>query len=100
MLDLTFSAINCNSLNLSSGTKKLQELKLFGITSLKTDVILLSDIRLSNRNLVSSASDVSKKFLTNNHGQYEFFYNSTKNSRGTGILLKKKIKFFSSAEVG
>jgi exonuclease III len=86
---LSFSAINCNSLNLSSGTKKLQELKLYGITALKTDVIFLSDTRLSNKNLVSSATDVSKKFLTNSHGQYEFFYNSSKNSRGTGILLKK-----------
>jgi exonuclease III len=89
VMNFSISAINCNSLNNSVGNKKLQNLKIYGITALKTDIIFLSDIRLSNRNLISCANDVSKIFLTNQHGQYEFFYNSTKNSRGTGILIKK-----------
>jgi exonuclease III len=88
---LSISSINCNSLNMAS--IKNQDLKLHGITSLKTDIILLSDIRLSNKNLVSCASDISKKFLTNNNGCYEFFFNSTKNKRGVGILINKNLDF-------
>jgi exonuclease III len=87
------SAINCNSLNNSDKIKKMQNLKIYGVTSLKTEIILLSDIRLSNKSLISCADELSKLFNTNIHGQYDFVYNSTKNSRGTGILLKKDLNF-------
>jgi exonuclease III len=91
--NLTVSAINCNSLNMSHASKKNQTLKIHGISKLKTDVIFLSDIRLSNKNLVSAAEDVKKIFLTNVNGSYDFFYNSTKNKRGVGILIKSTIGF-------
>jgi exonuclease III len=88
---LTISSLNCNSLNMSS--KENQNLKIHGITSLKTDIIFISDIRLSNKNLVSSADDVSKSFLTNLNGSYDFFHHSSKNKRGVGILFKKDLIF-------
>jgi exonuclease III len=92
MLDLLeISAINCNSLNHSVTSKKNQSLKIHGITSLKSDIILLSDIRLSNKNLLSAADEVKKMFLSNISAPYEFFYNSSKNKRGVGILLKKSL---------
>jgi hypothetical protein len=54
MLDqLNIYAINCNSLNQSVTSKKNQTLKIHGITSLKGDIILLSDLRLSNKNIAN-----------------------------------------------
>jgi exonuclease III len=92
-LNLTFHAINCNSLNCSITSKKNQQLKIQGIVSLKSDIIFMSDLRLSNRNLVSCANDLEKVFRTNLHEGYEFFYNSTMNKRGVGILIKSTINF-------
>jgi exonuclease III len=92
-MNLTVSAINCNSLNMSHASKKNQALKIHGITKLKTDIILLSDTRLSNKNLVSAANDIKKTFSANLNQQYEFFYNSTKNKRGTGILINSSMNF-------
>ena len=44
--ELTFSSINCNSLNMSSAGKHNQTVKLYGVAKLKTDIIFMSDIRL------------------------------------------------------
>jgi len=88
---LHIASINCNSLNVSHLHNNLQKTKLYGITKIKADIILLCDIRLSNRSKISSASDISKMFLCNPYGQYEFLYNSTKNSRGVGIIYKKAL---------
>ena len=48
------------------------------------DVIFLSDLRLNNRD---SVSDLEKISRVSNNKQYDFIYNSSSNSRGTGILL-------------
>jgi hypothetical protein len=84
----TVSSINCNSLNLSQSAKWNQTLKICGITKLKSDIIFLSDIRVSNKNLVSAADDLTRLFQNNPYGKYEFYYNSTMNKRGVGILIK------------
>ena len=60
--ELKISSINCNSLNMSVSSKHNQLKKLYGITKLKSDVIMLSDIRMCNRNLVSASNDCSKVF--------------------------------------
>jgi exonuclease III len=78
---------------MSHASKRNQALKIHGITKLKSDVILLSDIRLSNRNLVSAANDIKKTFSANLNHPYNFFYNSTKNKRGTGILISNNLTF-------
>ena len=90
---LTFSGINCNSLNMSASSKHNQLRKIYGITKLKTDIIFLSDIRICNKNLVSGVADIKKSFLTNPYQSYKFFHNSSSNKRGVGILIKNDLCF-------
>jgi hypothetical protein len=89
---LTISCINCNSLNMSQSAKWNQTLKVCGITKLKSDIIFMSDIRLSNKNLVSLGDDIAKLFYNNPYGKYEFFHNSSLNKRGVGILIKSGLQ--------
>jgi exonuclease III len=62
--------------------------KITAITMLCTDIIFLSDIRLGNRH---NLDDLKRAFLYNDNCSYNFVYNSTKNSRGVGILIKNSI---------
>jgi hypothetical protein len=78
---------------MSAAGKNNQALKIYGITKLRTDVILLSDIRVRNRNLVSVEEDLKNMFLNNPYGQYNLWFNSTSNKRGVGILIKKNSLF-------
>jgi hypothetical protein len=57
---LSFSSINCNSLNSSVSSKGNRNLKVNGITKLGTDIILCCDTRLSNKNLVSCENEIKK----------------------------------------
>jgi exonuclease III len=91
--EISISTINCNSLNMSNSAKWNQTLKICGITKLKSDIIFLSDTRVSNKNLISSGDDLRRNFLNNPYGKYDFFFNSTKNKRGTGILIKKNLTY-------
>jgi hypothetical protein len=75
---------------MSNSSKWNQNIKIYGITKLKADVIFLSDIRLSNKNLVSAKNDVERIFATNPYASYTFYENSSMNKRGTGILIKKR----------
>ena len=95
--ELSISCINCNSLNMSVSSKHNQIRKIYGITKLKTDIILLSDIRLCNRNLVSASNDCSKTFRTNPYGSYKFLFQSFRNKRGVGILIINDISFLEEA---
>ncbi len=85
---LTFSTINCNSLNMSSLGNNNHLLKIYGITSLKTDIILLSDIRMCNSSGISNLEDLRTSFKINPHCSYRFYHNSKSNKRGVGILIK------------
>jgi len=88
---LSFSSINCNSLNLSSANKPTQLKKLYAIAKLRSDVIFLSDVRLSKKSTSGCISDLRNNFLTNPYESYTLFYNSTMNKRGTGILIKSSL---------
>jgi exonuclease III len=88
---LSISCLNCNSLNMSNTAKWNQILKINGICKLKNDIIFLCDIRLSNKNLISAEQDMKKNFLYNSYDKYNFYANSTKNSRGVGILIKHSL---------
>jgi hypothetical protein len=90
---LSISSINCNSLNMSNTGSFNHKLKMYGITKLKTDIILLCDIRLSNSQNVLQSIPAKTTFRTNPYRSYEFYSNSTKNKRGVGILLKKNCNF-------
>lgn len=85
--EITISGINCNSLNISTIQLEQYKKTIYGITKLKTDVIFLSDIRLSSRNLISCKSDLEKEFLINPYRGYKCYFNSNRNSRGTGVLV-------------
>jgi exonuclease III len=89
MDNITISCLNCNSLNMSDVSKINQNRKLLAITKLKSDIIMCSDIRLSNKNKISCSADLEKCFRTNPFGNYDFYHNLTKNKRGVGILVKK-----------
>jgi hypothetical protein len=76
---LTISTLNCNLLNMSQLAKWNQTLKICGITKLKTDIIFLSDVRISNKNMISSADDLRRCFLNNPYCKYDFYFNSSRN---------------------
>jgi hypothetical protein len=88
---IELSSINCNSLNMSHSARWNQSIKVYGIAKLKSDIIFLSDTRLSNKNLVSAADEVSKMFLNNPYGQFKAFLNSSRNKRGVGILIEQSL---------
>jgi exonuclease III len=87
---LTFSAQNCNSLNISTECDK-QLSKLIAITALRTDIIFLSDIRLNLG--IAQIEKIRKIFACNSNKNYDFFYNSTTSRRGVGILISKSLDF-------
>ena len=78
---------------MSQCTSQLQKLKIYGICKLKTDFILLSDIRMVCKNKTSMVSTVKDIFKMNPYKSYRLIYNSKKNSRGVGILIKNSIDF-------
>jgi exonuclease III len=90
---ITIASVNCNSQNMSSIGNLNHLLKVYGVTSLKADIIFLSDIRLCNQAGVSNISELINSFRTNPHCSYKFFHNSHSNKRGVGILIKHTINF-------
>jgi hypothetical protein len=70
------ACINCNSLNMATVSKNIRMRKFYGIVSLKTDIIFLSDIRLCNKSDVSDYAFANKIFATNPYGSYTFMHNS------------------------
>jgi exonuclease III len=95
---ITFASVNCNSLNMSSIGSLNHLLKVYGVTSLKADIVFLSDIRLCNQAGISNISELNSSFRTNPHCSYRFFHNSHSNKRGVGILIKHTINFSVLAE--
>jgi exonuclease III len=87
-LPVTISSINVNSLNMSCAAKWNQMLKIYGIAKLKTDIIYLSDVRMSNKNLISAKNDIEKLLRCIPYQKYSMITNSTKNKRGVAILHK------------
>jgi len=90
--NLTISAQNCNSLNLTGVSTNLDS-KVAAITSTRTDIIFISDIRLVSPNGVPSDERVGAAFRDAKTCSYQSFFNSTRNARGVGILLSNNINF-------
>jgi exonuclease III len=86
----TVSSQNCNSLNLS-GTSSNLDAKLEAIMATKSDVIFLSDIRLTNARGVQGSERIRKYLRDNRNKAYEFYHNSTSNGRGVAILIAMAI---------
>ena len=96
---ITFSSINCSSLNMSTLSSSHHKLKLYGITKLKADFIFLSDIRLGSKSLVgNSIAILERTFLVNPYCAYTLYANSSRSSRGVGILVKKSLSISVMAE--
>ena len=91
-INISFSSQNVNSLNLT-GLKSNFDLKVTAIKNLNTDVIFLSDTRLVNSSGVSGDFTLRNAIRDVRGRQYTSFFNSSKNSRGTAILLASEIGF-------
>jgi exonuclease III len=79
---ISVAAQNCNSLNVVSSIKN-QDLKISAITGYQSDIIFLSDVRFNGRE--QAVCDKLKPW-------YNIIYNSTKNSRGVAILIRKQLE--------
>jgi exonuclease III len=90
---ISIATINCNSLNMASVNKQTRIRKIYSITSLKTDVILLSDIRMCNKSGGCDMNFITNKFAVNPYCSYTLFHQSKSNRRGVGILIKKSLNF-------
>jgi exonuclease III len=88
--NISYSVQNCNSLNISTVCNK-QLTKIIAITALCTDIIFLSDLRLNSND--EQVEKIRKLFLYSSHNQYDSFFHSTKNNRGVGILISRKINY-------
>jgi exonuclease III len=89
---LSISALNCNSFNLTC-SDNVFDIKTNAILSLKSDIIFLSDIRLGENKVSISTFRLSKAFQNAKYGYYELISNSTMNKRGTAILISSKLNF-------
>ncbi len=87
-LNIDLLSLNVNSLNVSTMERKNAKtlLKIEGITGKKPDVILLSDVRAGNR-----AAEICRLFSLTRHGSYKVYINSTKDSRGVAIAIRRNI---------
>ena len=81
---ISVSSQNCNSLNISTECRK-QLTKIVAITSLLTDFIFLSDIRLNTSQ--DHIQRISKQFLYEGKRSYKLYTNSDNHQRGVGILM-------------
>ena len=89
LTNLTCSIQNCNSLNVSTNCPK-QLKKIEAITNCNSNVIFLSDLRLNNSD---SVQDLERIFLSSKSNRYNFFFNSSRNKRGTGLLISHALEF-------
>ncbi len=87
-LNLVISTINVNSLNVSTlGSSNAKTfLKIEGVTGKRADVILLCDVRVKNK-----GEEIKKLFNLTMNGSYKIYLNSTKETRGVGIAIKRSI---------
>jgi exonuclease III len=87
-LNLTITAINVNSMNVSTMNSRNSKtlLKIEAITGKKSDIILLSDVRAKDK-----GDELKRLFGLTRNGSYKLYLNSTKESRGVGIAIKRNI---------
>ena len=87
-INLTFSSLNVNSLNVSTLGGKVSKrfVKIEGITGKKVDILFLCDCRMGRK-----GPEVEKMFNLSRSGKYKIYYNSSKDSRGAAIAIKANI---------
>jgi exonuclease III len=72
--------------------------KFYGVVSLKSDVILVSDIRMCNKAGISDSNFIKNILSINPYCSYNFYHHSRSSSRGVGILVKKSLNFSCTGE--
>ncbi len=95
---ISTAILNCNSLNMACTNKQTRIRKFYGIVSLKTDIIMLNDIRMCNKGGVSDLKFITEILSVNPYCPYNFFHQSKSNNRGVGILVKKSLNFSCTGE--
>jgi exonuclease III len=87
-LKIDILSINVNSFNVSTLDTRSSKclLKIEGITSKKADVIFISDVRAKNK-----GEELKRLFNMSRNGSYKLYINSTKESRGVAIAIKRGI---------
>ena len=87
-LELRISSNNINSFNMSTfgGANNKMFVKIEGITSKKSDIILISDCRIGKR-----GKEVERIFGLALNGKYKLYQNSDKDSRGVAIAIKGSV---------
>ncbi len=68
--NITVSSVNCNSLNMSTIGTTNHLLKIHGIVSLLSDIIILSDIRLCNSAGISNSNEITNSLRSNPYCSY------------------------------
>ena len=82
--NLRIAQINTNSLNCTDPAKT--KAKLISILNLNADITVLNDIRLSDK------KHLLINFLRNTErGNFDFYANSTKSSRGVELIVNKSV---------
>ena len=86
--NLQITAINVNSFNMSTvhNSNAKCHLKIEGITSKSSDIILMSDCRLKN-----NKKKLDELLTLTRNGSYKLYSNSTKESRGVAIAIKASL---------
>ncbi len=87
MPKINISIQNVCSLNISKPCRKTYS-KLASVVKSESDIILLCDTRLNSDVQIAALNDINVKLRFMG---YSFFHNSTRNSRGTAILVSKKL---------
>ena len=87
-LNLTISAVNINSFNISTlgGESNKTFLKIEGITGKKSDIILIVDTRMGKK-----GKEIEKIMQLSKNGKYKLYSNSTRESRGVAIAIKSSV---------
>jgi len=84
---LKISIQNCNALSLRC-SEEIYCAKMAALTCTGSDIVFLCDIRLSDPSCIVK---VKNSLISNPANGYNFYFNSTKNSRGVGILISCKL---------
>ena len=90
IINLSVSAQNCNSLNLTTNIHSYV-LKLAAIKDLNTDIIFLSDTRLVSKKGISGVNRLRTSLQDAKGKKYDLFANSSTNSRGVAILADSNL---------
>jgi len=87
-MNLRVGAINVNTFNVSTLGQRASKthIKVEGITAKQHDIIFICDCRMSNR-----GTDIERMMGLNRNRSYKLYKNSSKDSRGVAIAIRRNI---------